>query len=172
MSRYGPADATRELGEVPGVLAAVHDACDTMTRIATVGRRQVRALTGARKILAAARPDPAALDMLGPLAPARIDRIGALLTLCKYAGQQPPKRPPLYPPPRPLPGYRAAPDSLPSASGSTLTQAVRARGCRGTRGSRNRLTNPAGSSEHCAASASPAPTSFAAQKTSTAPPNS
>jgi hypothetical protein len=58
-----------------------------MTRIAAADRRQVRALTGAGKILAAAGPDPATLDMLGPVAPARPDRIGALLTLYQYTAQ-------------------------------------------------------------------------------------
>ena len=78
---------SREPGEVTGVLAAVLDACDAMTRIAAADRRQVRALTGAGQILAAAGPDPATLDMLGPVAPARPDRIGALLTLYQYTAQ-------------------------------------------------------------------------------------
>ena len=69
------------------VLAAVHDACDAMSRIASADRRQVRALAAAGQVLVAAGPEPGTLDMLGPLAPARPDRIGALLTLYQYTAQ-------------------------------------------------------------------------------------
>jgi hypothetical protein len=69
------------------VLAAVQDASDAMNRIASADRRQVRALAAAGQVLVAAGPEPATLDMLGPLAPARPDRIGALLTLCHYTAQ-------------------------------------------------------------------------------------
>jgi hypothetical protein len=58
-----------------------------MTRIAAADQRQVRALTGAGKLLAAAGPDPATLDMPGPVASARPDRIGALVTLYQYTAQ-------------------------------------------------------------------------------------
>jgi hypothetical protein len=90
----GPARATepgeersREPGEMTEVLAAVHDACDAMSRIASADRRQVRALAAAGQVLVAAGPEPGTLDMLGPLAPARPDRIGALLTLYQYTAQ-------------------------------------------------------------------------------------
>jgi hypothetical protein len=90
----GPAPAARpgekhpqEPGEMTEVLAAVHDACDAMNRIASADRRQVRALAAAGQVLVAAGPEPSTLDMLGPLAPARPDRIGALLTLYQYAAQ-------------------------------------------------------------------------------------
>ena len=90
----GPAPAarpgeerSREPGEMPEVLAAVHDACDAMNRIASADRRQVRALAAAGQVLVAAGPEPGTLDMLGPLAPARPDRIGALLTLYHYTAQ-------------------------------------------------------------------------------------
>jgi hypothetical protein len=69
------------------VLAAVHDACDAMNRIASADQRQVRALAAAGQVLVAAGPEPGTLDMLGPLAPARPDRIGALLTLYQYTAQ-------------------------------------------------------------------------------------
>jgi hypothetical protein len=69
------------------VLAAVHDACDAMSRIAFADRRQVRALAAAGQVLVAAGPEPGTLDMLGPLAPARPDRIGAMLTLYHYTAQ-------------------------------------------------------------------------------------
>ena len=69
------------------VLAAVHDACDAMSRIASADRRQVRALAAAGQVLAAVGPEPAILDMLGSLTPARPDRIGALLTLYQYTAQ-------------------------------------------------------------------------------------
>ena len=90
----GPARATepgeersREPSEMTEVLAAVHDACDAMSRIASADRRQVRALAAAGQVLVAAGPEPGTLDMLGPLAPARPDRIGALLTLYHYTAQ-------------------------------------------------------------------------------------
>jgi hypothetical protein len=44
------------------VLVAVHDACDVMSRIASTGRRQVRALAGAGQVLVAAGPEPGTLD--------------------------------------------------------------------------------------------------------------
>jgi hypothetical protein len=69
------------------VLAAVHDACDAMSRTASADRRQVRALAAAGQVLVAAGPEPGTLDMLGPLAPARPDRIGALLTLYRFTAQ-------------------------------------------------------------------------------------
>jgi hypothetical protein len=72
---------------VKEVLAAVQDASDAMSRIASADRRRVRALAAAGQVLVAAGPEPGTLDMLGPLAPARLDRIGALLTLYQYAAQ-------------------------------------------------------------------------------------
>ena len=90
----GPARATepvekrsREPGEMTEVLDAVHDACDAMSRIASADRRQVRALAAAGQVLVDAGPDQSTLDILGPLAPARPDRIGALLTLYHYTAQ-------------------------------------------------------------------------------------
>ena len=50
-------------------------------------RRQVRALATAGQVLAAAGPDPATLDLHGPVASARPDRVGALLTLYQYTTQ-------------------------------------------------------------------------------------
>ena len=90
----GPARATepvekrsREPGEMTEVLDAVHDACDAMSRIASADRRQVRALAAAGQVLVDAGPDQSTLDILGPLAPARPGRIGALLTLYHYTAQ-------------------------------------------------------------------------------------
>jgi hypothetical protein len=90
----GPAPATRpgeehsrEPSELTEVLVAVQDACDAMNRIASTDRRQVRALAAAGQVLVAAGPEPGTLHMLGPLAPARPDRIGALLTLYQYTAQ-------------------------------------------------------------------------------------
>jgi hypothetical protein len=71
----------REPAEMTEVLAAAHDACDAMSRIATADRRQVRALAAAGQVLVAAGPEPDTLDILGPLAPARPDRIGALFSI-------------------------------------------------------------------------------------------
>jgi hypothetical protein len=90
----GPAPAarpgeehSREPREMTEILAAVHEACDAMSRIASADRRQVRALATAGQVLVAAGPEPGTLDMLGPLAAARPDRIGALLTLYQYTAQ-------------------------------------------------------------------------------------
>jgi hypothetical protein len=54
---YGPAPAARpgeehsqEPSELAEVLAAVHDACDAMSRIASADRRQLRALAAARAV--------------------------------------------------------------------------------------------------------------------------
>ena len=58
-----------------------------MSRIASADRRQVRALATAGQFLVAAGPKPGTLDMLGPLAVARPDRIGALLTLYRYTAK-------------------------------------------------------------------------------------
>jgi hypothetical protein len=80
-------ERSHEPGEMTEVLAAVHDSCDAMSRIASADRRQVRALAAAGQVLVAAGPEPGTLDMLGPLAPARPDRIGALLTLYQYTAQ-------------------------------------------------------------------------------------
>jgi len=76
--------ASREPSEMREVLAAVHDACDAMSRIASADQRQVRALAGAGQVLVAGGPEPRTLDILGPVAPARPDRIGALLILYHY----------------------------------------------------------------------------------------
>ena len=60
----GPAPAarpgeehSREPRELTEVLAAVHDACDAMSRIASADWRQVRALAAAGQILVATDPD-------------------------------------------------------------------------------------------------------------------
>ena len=49
---------SREPSELTEVLAAVHDACDAMSRIASADRRQVRALAAAGQFLVAAGPEP------------------------------------------------------------------------------------------------------------------
>jgi hypothetical protein len=80
-------EPSREPNEMRESLAAVHDACDAMSWTASADRRRVRALAAAGQVLVAAGPEPGTLDMLGPLAPARPDRIGALLTLYQYTTQ-------------------------------------------------------------------------------------
>ncbi|MGH3225825.1 MAG: hypothetical protein ACRDPY_45285 [Streptosporangiaceae bacterium] len=76
-----------EPGEVARVLAAAHEACEAMNRLASADCRQVRALASAGRLLAAAGPGSDTLDMLGPLAPAPPDRIGALLTLYEFTAR-------------------------------------------------------------------------------------
>ncbi len=76
-----------EPGEAARVLAAAHDACDAMNRLASADGRQVRALASAGQLLAAAGPGPDTLDMLGPLAPVPPDRIRALLTLYEFTAR-------------------------------------------------------------------------------------
>ena len=58
-----------------------------MNRLASADRRQVRALAAAGRLLAATGAAPDILDMLGPLAPAPPDRIGALLTLYEFTAR-------------------------------------------------------------------------------------
>ena len=82
-----PGSLVREPGEAAGVLAAAHEACDAMDRFADADRRQVRALASAGQLLAATGPGPDTLDMLGPLAPAPPDRVGALLTLYDFTAR-------------------------------------------------------------------------------------
>ena len=76
-----------EPGEAARLLAAAHEACDAMNRLASADRRQVQALASAGRLLAATGPGPDTLDMLGPLAPAPPDRIGALLTLYEFTAR-------------------------------------------------------------------------------------
>jgi hypothetical protein len=91
------ADETAALLELDGLVASANARKqagfytdfdpDSGSRIASADRRQVRALAAAGQVLVAAGPEPGTLDMLGPLAPARPDRIGALLTLYHYTAQ-------------------------------------------------------------------------------------
>ena len=76
-----------EPGEAARLLAAAHEACDAMNRLASADRRQVHALASAGRLLAATAPGPDTLDMLGPLAPAPPDRTGALLTLYEFTAR-------------------------------------------------------------------------------------
>jgi hypothetical protein len=82
-----PGSLAREPGEDARVLDAVRQACDAMNRLASADRRQVRALAGAGRLLAATGAAPDILDMLGPLAPAPPDRIGSLLTLYEFTAR-------------------------------------------------------------------------------------
>ena len=82
-----PGSQAREPDELVPILAAVHDACDAMSHLASADRRQVRTLASAGQLLTAAGAAPDTLDMPSALAPAPPDRIGALLTPYEFTAR-------------------------------------------------------------------------------------
>jgi hypothetical protein len=82
----GPAHATRapeilapEPGDIAAVVAAVHQASETLTRIAETDHDQIRAAAQARRLLVPTRSLPDHFDIPHPFAPAPPDRVDALL---------------------------------------------------------------------------------------------
>ena len=90
-----------EPSEMTEVLAAVHDECDAMSRIAAAGRRQVRALATAGQVLVAAGPEQGTLGTLGPLTPPVRTGSGSCSPFTSTPLNRASKRLPLHPPPRP-----------------------------------------------------------------------
>jgi hypothetical protein len=70
--------------DVPGVVAAVHYACDAMTGFAHAGREQVRAGAGVDRILVAAENPPDIWDIPMPYVRAPRERIDAILALYQF----------------------------------------------------------------------------------------
>ncbi len=75
-----------EPNDVPCVVAAVHHACDAITRLACADREQMRAAAGADRILVATQAPPDIWDIPIPFVPAPPKRIDAILTLYEYTG--------------------------------------------------------------------------------------
>jgi len=73
-----------EPNDVPCVVAAVHHACDAITRLAYADREQMRAAAGADRILVATQAPPDIWDIPIPFVPAPPKRIDAILTLYEY----------------------------------------------------------------------------------------
>ncbi len=79
-----PQELAPEPNDVPGVVAAVHHACDAITRLAYADREQMRAAAGADRILVATQAPPDIWDIPIPFVPAPPKRIDAILTLYEY----------------------------------------------------------------------------------------
>src|SRR5216683_2561599 len=75
-----------EPNDVPCVVAAVHHACDAVTRMAHADREQIRAAAGAERILVATQAPPDIWDIPIPFVPAPPKRTDAILTLYDYTG--------------------------------------------------------------------------------------
>ena len=89
----GPSRATRppdslapEPGDLPDVVAAVHQACETLTGIAAADYSQIRTAADARRLLVPTRSLPDSFDIPQPFAPAPRDRVHVLLTAYHDAG--------------------------------------------------------------------------------------
>jgi hypothetical protein len=89
----GPSQVTRapeslapEPDDVRGVVSAVHQACETLTRIATTDHSQILGAGRARRLLMPTRSLPDTYDVPRPFAPALPDRIRDLLVAYTAAG--------------------------------------------------------------------------------------
>ena len=89
----GPSHATRtpealapEPGDLPAVVAAVHQASETLTQIAAADHSQIRGAAEAGRLLVPTRSLPDRFDIPHPFAPAPRDRIDALLDAYHDAG--------------------------------------------------------------------------------------
>jgi hypothetical protein len=89
----GPSHATRtpqalapEPGDLSVVVAAVHQASQTLTQIAAADHSQIRAAAGAGRLLVPTRSLPDRFDIPHPFAPAPGDRIDAILGAYHDAG--------------------------------------------------------------------------------------
>ena len=89
----GPSSVHRpphDLAPVPGdlaiVVAAAHQACETLTSLAAADHAQIGTAARAGRLLVPTRSLPATFDVPHPFAPAPRDRIGALLASYHDAG--------------------------------------------------------------------------------------
>jgi hypothetical protein len=69
-----------EPGDLPAVVAAVHQAAETLTQIAAADHGQIRAAAQAGRLLVPTRSLPDRFDIPHPFAPAPRDRVDALLS--------------------------------------------------------------------------------------------
>ena len=74
-----------EPDDVPAVVAAVHQATETLTQIAAAGHGQIRAAAQAGRLLVPTRSLPDRFDFPHPFAPAPRDRVDALLDAYHHA---------------------------------------------------------------------------------------
>ncbi len=81
-----PQDLAPEPADLPAVVAAVHQACQTMTSIAAADYTQVRAATQAGRLLVPTRSLPESFDIPQRFALASRDRVSALLAAYDDAG--------------------------------------------------------------------------------------
>lgn len=89
----GPSHATRTLqdlapesGDLANVVAAVHQATETLTQIARADHSQIRAAADAGRLLVPTRSLPDRFDIPHPFAPAPRDRVNGLLGAYDEAG--------------------------------------------------------------------------------------
>jgi hypothetical protein len=82
-SPFSPHRLPQDLAPAPGdlatVVAAVHQACETLTSLAAADHAQIGAAARAGRLLVPTRSLPDTFDVPHPFAPAPRDRIGALL---------------------------------------------------------------------------------------------
>jgi hypothetical protein len=69
------------------VVAAVHQACDTLASLGYAEREQIRAAGAAQRILVTTRSLPGTMDIPRPFAPALPDRIESLVSACEQTGR-------------------------------------------------------------------------------------
>jgi len=88
----GPSHPTRtpealapKPGDLPTVVAAVHQATETLTQIASADHEQIEAAAQARRLLVPTRSLPDRFDIPHPFAPAPYDRIDALFNAYQHA---------------------------------------------------------------------------------------
>ena len=74
-----PQDLAPDHGDLAYVVAAVHQACETLTSLAAADHTQISTAARAGRLLVPTRSLPATFDVPHPFAPAPQDRIGAVL---------------------------------------------------------------------------------------------
>jgi len=74
-----PQDLAPDPGDLANVMAAVHQACETLTSLAAADHAQIGTAARAGRLLVPTRSLPDTFDVPHPFAPAPRDRIGALL---------------------------------------------------------------------------------------------
>jgi hypothetical protein len=81
-----PETLAPEPGDLPRVVAAVHQASETLTRIAATDYDQISKASPAGRLLVATRSLPESFDIPQPFAPAPADRVDTLLISYQGAG--------------------------------------------------------------------------------------
>ena len=81
-----PESLAPEPGNFPGIVAAVHHTCETLTQMAAANQRQIRTAALAGRLLSPTRTLPDTFDIPHPFAPAPLGRVGLLLAAYHAAG--------------------------------------------------------------------------------------